>query len=539
MAFISTWPQVPSAIPQGRDSGIYSYISLMAEQGATLYTEVWADNKPPVLYYINALAFALFGAGRWSLWFLGLFIHLINVALVFGVLRVLYRRPAIALTGATVYAVLARHPALVIDGNLTESYALLPQAFTMAAGYWFLRRPSAPLALVIGLSACAAFLTRQTAIGAAAMFIPAILAVRHPVLYQRRLWLWLALMVVGGLSGLALLGLHLLAAGSLSVALDAMINVPFEFHQWVDRTFTPAWATIFTTFTSGNFWLGLGVFLPYVVIASILAVQHPVQALSPRRPSGLILSPTLRTWEVWIALTFVADLALANTTNKSHGHYYLTPTLALAFMVAAGLAALFRAPPRSRRARYGRHIYWAGALLLVAVIELTSFWIVATLPGSSFRGPARHHPWAEYVASNTAPEESVYGWGVWSSMINFQAMRKSPTRFHYGYPLIVPGDGSEERIAQTVEDLERNRPTLIIDTTWVDGRRVPPIDPERRIAWWARGGRRDVANLQPIFHFIGEHCEQVDEVEDADVYRCAYGGEEPGPAQVFVPTLDP
>lgn len=520
-ALITALPQVPSAIPQGRDSGIYAYISLMAEKGVNLYRDVWADNKPPALYYVNALAFAIFGVGRWALWFASLLLHLGTVAAVFAVLQSIYRRPAVSLTGAMIYAVLARHPALIIDGNLTESYALLPQALCMAAGYWFLRRPSDRLALAIGITASLAFMTRQTSIGAPMMLLPAILAVRHPVLYESRRWRWLALMVAGGLGGLVVLVGHLWLEGVLSIAVDAMVNVPFEFHRWVDRKFTPAWATVFTTLTSGNFWLAMGAYVPYALFALALAARHSVSILNGRIHHS-DEAATRRTWEVWIALTFLADLGLANSTNKSHGHYFLTPMLALSFMVAAGLVTLFESRRRSRWVRWGRHVYWVVAIAIAIVIQALGYKAIDGIPEQTWTGATQEQDLAVYVADHTAPDEMVFGWGVGSSRINFQAGRLSPTRFHYGYPLIVPGPATRQRIEQTAQDLERNKPVLVIDTTWIDGKRVPPLDPERRIAWWALGGRRDVANLQPIFHFVADHCELAERVENADIYRCHY-----------------
>ena len=368
-ALITALPQVPSAIPQGRDSGIYAYISWMAEKGDNLYRDVWADNKPPALYYVNALAFAIFGVGRWALWFANVLLHLGTVATVCAVLQSIYRRPAVSLTGALVYAVLARHPALIIDGNLTETYALLPQALCMAAGYWFLRRPSDRLALAIGITASLAFMTRQTSIGAPMMLIPAVLAVRHPVLYEPCRWHWLALMVAGGLGGLVVLFGHLWLEGALSIAVDAMVNVPFEFHRWVDRKFTPAWATVFTTLTSGNFWLAMGAYVPFALFGLTLAVRHSVSILNGRVHHA-DEAATRRTWEVWIALTFLADLVLANSTNKSHGHYFLSPMLALSFMVAAGLVTLFDSRRPTHWVRWGRHVYWVVAIAIAGVIQV-------------------------------------------------------------------------------------------------------------------------------------------------------------------------
>jgi hypothetical protein len=66
---------------------------------------------------------------------------------------------------------------------------------------------------------------------------------------------------------------------------------------------------------------------------------------------------------------------------------------------------------------------------------------------------------------------------------------------------------------------------MIVDSASADGartHRVPPLDPEQRRAWWAVGGRRDVADLEPVYRFVADHCEAVEEVDGATIYRCHY-----------------
>ncbi len=112
-------------------------------------------------------------------------------------------------------------------------------------------------------------------------------------------------------------------------------------------------------------------------------------------------------------------------------------------------------------------------------------------------------------------------WGA-NTVLNFQSGRDSPTQFHYGYPLIVPDAITSDYIREMVRDLQLGQPAIIVDSTMVDGDRVPPLDPTRRITWWEAGGRRDVANLEPIYSFVAEHCWIANEIDGIVIYRCEY-----------------
>ncbi|MCD4686956.1 MAG: hypothetical protein K8S97_13580, partial [Anaerolineae bacterium] len=117
--------------------------------------------------------------------------------------------------------------------------------------------------------------------------------------------------------------------------------------------------------------------------------------------------------------------------------------------------------------------------------------------------------------------DTVLVWGA-ATTINFQSGRKSPTQFHYGYPLIVPDYTTDEVIEELILDLRTNMPVLVVDTTLRDGLRIPPIDEVHREQWWADGGRRDTVNLAPIYRFVDHNCRLQAEFEDAMIYRCFY-----------------
>ena len=505
----------PTVIEQGRDSGIFAYTGKVIAEGGLPYRDAW-DNKPPGVYYIDALAFLLFGANRWAIWLIETITVFVTGGVLFALLGQVYGQRRMAWIGAGAFALLVRHPGLVSDTNFTEVYALLPQVICFWAGYQFLRSPRNRWAFAVGISAGLAFLTKQTTIGMAVAFIPAIVLSRHEIVHAKQRWAWLGATILGGLSSLAGVAGYLSVKGVLADAVDATFIAPMAFHNWVSREPVSFVDTIIHTLTASTAPVVIGPLLPFLLIGIVAAVRQILpRRARPRR--GLTSTQTLMVWAV---LTFFADLLVTNPTSRGYGHYYVTLLPSMVILIVFSVSVIVgRGTPTRLLGRVGRAALWLYLFLAVAggaiggtIYRLwTVDWEIA--------GPVRNKTLTEYVMENTTPEDTVLVWGA-TTAINFQSDRNSPMPYHYGYPLIVPGYTTEEEIWQIARDLEMNLPTLILDSTMIDGDRIPPLDPDRRREWWAMGGRRDVANLGPIYQLVAKYCTFVQEIEQTAIYRC-------------------
>jgi hypothetical protein len=534
---ILSWQYAPSVIEQRRDSGIFAYTGKVVADGGLPYVDAW-DNKLPGVYYIDALAFTLFGANRWALWLIENMFLTLAALVLYGLLKQvgaygdtplhapsphMERRPGGEVwLGPLLLILFLRHPALVSDVNFTEPYALLPQITVFAAGYHFLRQPSYRFALLIGTAAALALLIKQTTIAVALMFIPAVLISRHPILKSPRRWLMI--IIAGGLGTLGLVAFYLAANGILDDALQASFVDANQFHHWVGGS---AWfgETIFTTLTATAFPLVFGPFLPFLIIGIAQAFSLNKSLRAPRLGGSSSVFPDQTAdaaLAIWAALTFGLDVFLANITNRGYEHYYITPVPAAIILIMLSLPIIRQYAARGGfAARLGVTILRLEVILLFALVPIIAsvgrFWMADW----TLFGPERHKPLAVYVAEHTDPGDFVLVWGV-DVVIHFQSGRNSPTAYHHGYPLIVPGDTARQRIAQVIADLNRRRPVMIVDTTRRDGDRIPPLDPAQRQQWWADGGRRDTENLDPIYQFVAAHCRMVTIYDQATIYRCIY-----------------
>lgn len=514
LVFLVSLQLAPSVSEQRRDSGIFAYTGLVIREGGRPYVDAW-DNKLPGVYFIDALAFAVFGSNRWALWLVENLTLFFTAVVLIWLLRQVYKQRAEVWIGALVLVLLARHPALINDTNYTEPYALLPQIIVLAAGYQLLHKPRLRWAFAVGFAAGVAFLIKQTTIGVALAFIPAVMLTRHPIVISERRLRWLGMIILGGLTCLLPVVVYLLIFGILDDAFFASFVMARSFHSWVGRESVWIGRTLITTFTSGGFPLVYGPLLPFIGLGMYLAWKRGF-----RRTQDTRWEATNATLALWAMLTFLIDLVLANITNRGHAHYYVTllpSTTLLLTAVIRQMNQYSQHPTWEKRIKHAR-MYLVAVLVGVPMsASLISFW----LADWNIAAPEKKREFVHYVIEHTLEDDFVLVWGA-ATVINFQSGRKSPTQFHYGYPVIVPDETTNDLVEDMVHDLYRNQPRLIIDTTLVDGDRVPPLDPVRRLQWWEEGGRTDTANLTPVYQFVATHCRVETTIDGVVIYRCQY-----------------
>ena len=491
---------LPSLMGQDRDGGIYATVALTVYRGQTLYRDVW-ESKPPVTYYLNILAFSLFGVNRWALWGFEI-LYYWGTVLVFGwLLRMLTGRDWLALVGA-VLLLFQTHNTLLIIENAPESYALLWQVVCLLAGFYFLRKPGYRAALAIGLSAGLAFLTKQNVIGVPLTLLPAILVLHKPLRNDlHTLARYAGAMIAGGLLPLALTAAFFAAHGALDNALDNIMVASPKMHAWFGEGSVPIWESLGSTLSTPLF------LLPFVPLAP-LAVWGIARLRTAEQPAD-------RVFLLWATLALGADLLLANISNRTYGHYYL-PLMPTFVLLGVFALARLTAPGNSTNPRV---VFLVGIYVVVAALWWVPFAALTRLEADDGDlTTTEKHVMTDYVVEHSAPDDRVLVWGL-ATAINFQAKRLSPSRYTYAYPVVTPDYGDVEDF---VAELEAAQPVLIVDTTVPDGLRVPPLDAARRAEWEAAGGRRDTENLELLYAFVAAHCTPEHEIDEMVVYRCRY-----------------
>lgn len=507
----------PSVIQQGRDSGIFAYTAWVFREGGSLYEDAW-ENKPPGIFFVDALAFILFGVNRWALWLIEVISLFLTALTTFWLLSRVFQQRVIAWTGTIVLVFMSRHSGLVWDTNFTEVFALLPQMLCFALGYQFLRQPSYKTAFLIGLAASGAFLLKQTTIGVALAFVPAMIIARHPVVRDPRRWKWLGVIIAGGLTGLGVVVLYLMADGVLAAGIDAAFVSPRKLHVWIggeeNSSFLDALKyTLIDSPVPGIY----GPLSPFVLLGIIAALRLMLVRKYPDQPVA-----TNAALAGWALVSLPVDLMLTNITGRGYEHYYVSLIPAGMLLISFGLDLILAIRLRPALLRRGIALA-AWGFLLVAAGSRPIESLIKRMDSVDWNinRPTRDEFFAEYIEANTDPDETVLVWGA-SSAYNFQSKRLSPTQYHYAYALIVPGYTTDEQIQEVVDDLITKQPPLIIDDARSTPWRVPPLDQEWRESWWRRGGRRDLPNLEPLYQFVADHCTSIHEYGLTMIFSCTY-----------------
>ena len=103
-----------------RDSGFFFYVGSRLLKGDLLYQTVW-DDKPPIIFLINAFGLWISGGSRWGVWILELTGILAAIWMAFTILKKSFSRTAATLgiiSGLSILLITLH------GGNYTEEYAI-------------------------------------------------------------------------------------------------------------------------------------------------------------------------------------------------------------------------------------------------------------------------------------------------------------------------------------------------------------------------------------------------------------------------------
>ncbi|MSP62360.1 MAG: hypothetical protein EXR72_18910 [Myxococcales bacterium] len=453
------------------DEAIYDAMARTVAAGGVMYRDT-VDHKPPGLVYSYAAIYrALDGAsyqtGITAVHLFGLLAAVATCLGLYAVARRLLEERLWALP-SLLYAVVsaAKQPVdgLAVNGELLMN---LPTVLAVAAALEGGRRNGARR---MGWDLLAGVL-----VGVAALYKYQALV----VLIALPALLWPVRARTGdgdgdgngngNGNGNGLARLARMAAWAIGLALPPVAAL-FFFHQRGALDDAVAWGVLFNRSYlaegPGITWaLGrLGLQLVGVVLPGAVLYVGGVAALAGlvRGGAGDDVREGRRMLAVWSALA-LATVALG---GRFFGHYFLQAELPLA-LLAAGPAARLSSARR------------AIALALPAL----AFFALAVAPSQSRRLFNARDP--DYraigrsVAARTAPSDTIWVWGN-VPQIYFAAERRAGVRFTFCNYLtgLSPGTPSEYRrevdpraaaVASAwglaLEDLDRRRPTLIVDTS--------------------------------------------------------------------------
>jgi 4-amino-4-deoxy-L-arabinose transferase-like glycosyltransferase len=468
----------PGTGSMSTDSGVFAYCGQQMLQGSLLYRDCW-DNKPPLVYALNALAVALGGNTPGGIWFFqAAWVTLTSLAFFLVLRRIWNHWLAFFITFFFLATLL--YPPYYQGGNLTETYALLPLILIMGAFYSYLSTGKRRFLIWIGVLAAFAFLFKPT-------YLALSLSVGLVVLYldaSRR-------------------SLRLLRGHALTMLLSAALPLLLVAAYWaVQGAFRDLWFAVFQhnlLYTQAGFSLqslaqSFQLYFTLKPMASVVSLaflsaivfifDYGQKLLPSRRKAepgnnidftpGQMGTEAARRWHMLsLLLSIPLDFALFAMSGKNFGHYLLVPLPALTASCAYALFVLGRFRQTStagRNSAIARSIF---VLALAALVYLYANWFYkvaeAEIPNLSklsafIRSPNifSYQPTEleQYILDHSLPSQSVL---VWSSdpYLNFVTDRRSPTRYIFPLHLLTPTLSDSSGFGELIEELKEDSPAVI------------------------------------------------------------------------------
>jgi 4-amino-4-deoxy-L-arabinose transferase-like glycosyltransferase len=441
--------------PFTRDQGAYAYIADLMMKGGVPYRDVW-DLKPPAIYFVYWVAFALFGRSEVAVRFLDVLYALLSAVSIYVLAREVFGDRRIASLSAWLYAfcyyLLVRFYAV---GN-PESF-MVP--FLVAAVWGMVRglRCRSRLGMLVSGTAGGFALWLKPTAGVVVLAAVACTAfeMRRAGWSTRRVIDALGLVILGGLLGLLPIGLYLWGHG-----LGELLQL---WRQYGSGAYLGARGLALGEGVLAKLDVIIGYLREWQLLVWLSAAGAIAVLLRRQRAHGTQELPPYAAGGT-VVVFLLASIAVVLIQGKLFEYHWIPALAPAAILSAASLVWLGEelrgtVSPQGRRGLDMRTILAvvaiAGLLLWLGYDNLARYRRLASYLrgrmgaeqyyaqfdiGRDFSHAATLAA-ATYLREHTGPDETVLIWGA-EPLVNFLAERRSPTKYVFSYMLSDADSGS-------------------------------------------------------------------------------------------------
>lgn len=438
-------------IPLDRDEGAFGYIGQVILDNGLPYRDAF-DHKPPVVFYLNALALIIVPPTPKGI---HLFLHAYNyltLIALFCVARVYSQSIPTALWVAFIYAIFSSSPEIQGFTASTEMYLLLPITLSLLFAVLTVRTGRWRFSLFSGVCSALAFWTKQSA--AFMIFFIA-------------LYLMLAQTEFPPRQGTALIKpLKSFLPWTLGFVLISSIIAGY-FYARGAFTELVYWSFTHNYLYSKNITLSFS--LPRVLEFSLEILKTNVLPIAVGLFSSVILV-FKKDSKGYFALGFFILSMLATVPGVIYSHYFAQIAPAVAVIGGFGVAFLMDTL-RNRKLRVAAVLASALAILLIP-ISINANYYIDYSPDELSRRYFGTNPFpesvdlAQYIMERTTPDDSIFIIGSEPQVLLY-AKRKSAASFVMFYPLMMAIYPRYKEFQRKVwEEVNNTHPKYVI-TIWL------------------------------------------------------------------------
>jgi hypothetical protein len=499
------------------DDQMFAYFGWRIANGATVYLDVW-DNKPPGIYWINAIAMLISGGD-----YLGVIV-MCTLALVvshiafFVIANSVYYRGAAALATILLSFYLT-HAHYTGGTNRTEVFLV---AFELVAVALYMRgwaRDRSWIWYVAGLCCGVAFLFKQVGlIGWGAMGLHTIILVLTRELPWKTGLRRCLLLAGGAATTIAAGALYLAAQGALGEALYAV----FTFNQ---AYFAAGDSRIFSNLaTRSLLWKHIEPILLAPMMMAAAAAIHAFlwwlrPALRPREIEEPLKAqrPVCPRYFLLFAIWFVVAMYGAFLSPMGYRHY-LVPTIPPLMLMAGYLINVLRTEMRLVD-RLQQRAWVIAAFLALGFFawnavkwqfaEVSKVWVFRMEPMLESGGKEGRAKWevvGDVVKRLTRPDDRIQCWGF-EPGIYLHARRVNACRY-FTTEKIAHAPTEADKIVNTIETtLKADPPAVLVisaeEFMRMEGRGVTPS--EFDLLPWIRANYemvREIPEFRTVYIFL-------------------------------------
>ncbi len=464
------------------DSAIFAYIGRQILNGKILYTQIF-DNKPPLIFFMNAFGLLFDRNSFWGVWVLELGSLLASSIIIFNVIKRLFGiMPAFVAIVAGVFN-------LVIPfqrGNLTEEYAILYQALTIYLLFSNISKGKEWLRyLLIGLCGGIAFLFKTNVIG---------------------LWIALGAFLIIRTSRKNILNLLFMLMGFLSINLLFILIFALQGNlkeYWVS-------AYQYNFFYSGSNFGNFGnVFLQSVNTFIHLSVFYFMCALawgyllikfihkSIVNGIKVTINDAMYSFYGILIIYYPIELFLANFTGRNFPHYYISLWAGSIILIAILIKDVVNWVLQHKL----KIAYSIPAVLLAAALISP---LTMVYEGYPVKTEVTVTETVQFIKENTVSSDKIYVFGG-QPVVYFLSNRESPSRFFFFNHLAISKFATGPVIDGFISEFMQNPPKIIVETWGLNSPGIQKM-PDGKCAYTQYP---QISSLNSLYEYICSNYEVV------------------------------